>query len=640
MNKLHETLKQYWGYDQFRPLQEEIILSILSGKDTLGLMPTGGGKSLTFQLPTLMTDGLCLVVTPLVALMKDQVDALRQKKIKAAYVHSGMSRREILTTFDNCIYGQYKFLYVSPERLTTELFLAKLPYLNIRLLTVDESHCISQWGYDFRPPYLKIADIRRRLPAIPVLALTATATPEVIDDIQEKLLFRQKNTLRKSFERKNIAYVIRNTEEKIYEIIRILKKVPGSAIIYVRSRTRTEEIATELRLQGFNATHFHAALTTDEKEKRQNAWKTGQCPIIVCTNAFGMGIDKPDVRLIIHHELPSTLEEYIQESGRAGRDGKKSYAVALYSPSDSRTLKRRISTEFPEREFIRQIYEKLAYYFQIPVGEGSNSGHNFRLEQFCNTRHYNTTQVYNALKILSLSGYIEYIEETEKQSRLKITCTKDELYNCTHLTAETDYLLQTLMRSYTGIFSDYIHIDEELIAQRSRLSRAQVYETLKMLTKQNILHYIPMQQVPTIYYLQDRVETHRIIIPRTVYEQRRERFAYRTGKVIEYCNQHTGCRSKTLMQYFGETNAGNCGICDICLAKRHAETHPTDTAKITATILNLLQSQKLTVEEIIDSTGYSGKQIIETLEFMANSNQVTINGDTIEKKQQKTENRK
>ncbi|GHT27172.1 hypothetical protein FACS189432_03100 [Bacteroidia bacterium] len=441
MNKFLDILKEYWGYDSFRSLQEDIIASVYEGKDTLGLMPTGGGKSLTFQVPTLLMEGLCLVVTPLIALMKDQVDNLKKLGIKAAYIHSGMNRGEIVITLENCIFGNYKFLYVSPERLTTELFLAKLPHLNVCLLAIDESHCISQWGYDFRPSYMRIVELRDHLPGIPVLALTATATPDVIDDIQDKLRFKEKNVFRKSFERKNIAYVIRETDDKLYEIAHILSKVPGTAIVYVRSRKRTKEIAVELQRQGISADFFHAGLTSDEKIKKQNAWKNNQCRVIVCTNAFGMGIDKPDVRLVIHFELPSSLEEYFQEAGRAGRDEEKAFAIALYTARDSATLKKRIPDEFPERDFIKDVYEKLAYFFQIAINTGIDTGHNFHLDKFCRAYGYNMTQVHSALKILDLSGYIEYIEETDKQSRLIFTIQRDELYKFSYFSPEVENLI-------------------------------------------------------------------------------------------------------------------------------------------------------------------------------------------------------
>ncbi|KAA6302016.1 MAG: ATP-dependent DNA helicase RecQ [Candidatus Ordinivivax streblomastigis] len=568
MNSFRDILKQYWGYDSFRSLQEEIIASVYEGNDTLGLMPTGGGKSLTFQVPALLMDGICIVITPLIALMKDQVDALRQKGIKAAMVHSGMSHREIRIALDNCIFGDYKFLYVSPERIGTELFIAKLKDMNISLIAVDESHCISQWGYDFRPSYLRISELRDLLPQAPVLALTATATPEVIDDIQEKLFFKKKNVFRKSFERKNIAYVIRETDDKLFEIIKILNNVPGSGIVYVRSRRRTKEIAEELQKQGIDADFFHAGLTTDEKIRKQNNWKSGQCRIIVCTNAFGMGIDKPDVRVVIHFELPNSLEEYFQEAGRAGRDEQKSYAVALYSARDGAQLKKRIKDEFPEKDFIKDVYEKLAYFYEIGMGMGINSGHNFVIEQFCATYHYNITHVHSALKLLDLSGYIEYLEETEKQSKLIFTVKREELYHLHGITPDLDNLLQVVLRSYTGLFSDYAYISETLLAQRTGLTPHEVYEGLKNLSQQYIIHYVPAKKVPTIYYLQNREQLKYLYLPANVYEERKKRLLERIRSVYEYGSSKTCCRSKLLLSYFGEKDTDACGHCDVCLEEK------------------------------------------------------------------------
>ncbi|MDR1737558.1 MAG: RecQ family ATP-dependent DNA helicase [Candidatus Symbiothrix sp.] len=571
MSAYQKILKEYWGYDSFRPLQEDIIASVCDGKDTLGLMPTGGGKSLTFQVPSLSMDGICIVITPLIALMKDQVDALRQRRIKATMVHSGMSLQEIRIALDNCIFGDYKFLYVSPERLSSELFLTKLAAMNVCLIAVDESHCISQWGYDFRPAYLHIADLRELLPDVPVLALTATATPEVIDDIQDKLNFREKNVFSKSFERKNIAYVVRETGDKLFEIIHILNNVQGTAIVYVRSRKRTKEIAVELQKHGISADYFHAGLTTDEKMRKQNEWKSGQCRVIVCTNAFGMGIDKPDVRVVIHFELPNSLEEYFQEAGRAGRDEKKSYAVALYSPRDAAQLKKRIKDEFPDKDFIKDVYEKLAYFYEIGIGMGAETGHNFHIEEFCAVYHYNMTHVHSALKILHLASYIEYIEETEKQSKLIFVQTREDLYHLRGMSDDADQLLQVLLRSYTGLFSDYVYINENLLAQRTGLSPQTVYENLKMLSYQGIIHYVPAKKVPTIYYVQNREDLKYLHLPTPIYEDRKKRLEERINRVIEYGSSKNICRSRLLLNYFGEKQAPACGHCDVCLAEKHRQ---------------------------------------------------------------------
>jgi len=629
----HEILKQYWGYDSFRSLQEEIITSVYEGKDTLGLMPTGGGKSLTFQVPAMLMEGICLVVTPLIALMKDQVDNLKKLGIKAACIHSGMTYSEILVALDNCIFGNYKFLYVSPERLTTELFLAKLPHLNVCLLVIDESHCISQWGYDFRPSYLRIVEIRDYLPDIPVLALTATATPEVIDDIQEKLHFKEKNVFCKSFERKNIAYVIRETEDKIYEMTHILSKMQGSSIVYVRSRKRTKEIAVELKRQGIQADYFHAGLTTDEKMRKQNEWKNDQCRVIVCTNAFGMGIDKPDVRLVIHYELPGSLEEYFQEAGRAGRDEKKAYAVALFSPRDIAQLKKRVKEEFPGREFVKEIYEKLAYFFQIPINTGMDTGHNFSIEQFCLTFGYNIAQVHNALKILDLSGYITYIEDTDKQSKLIFTVQRDELYKFSEFSESVENLIQALLRSYTGLFTDYIHINESLLAQRVEMSEHEVFESLKLLSKRNIIHYIPAKKVPTVYYNKSREEMKYLFIPQSVYEQRRDRLIQRIKNVIEYGSSKTQCRSKMLLQYFGEKDAKDCGKCDVCIENRQQNMRSSEMNLLIQTVLNQLNGKEMTLDEMTVATDYPEKRLIEAIRFLSDNKRIVIQDNKIRKKQ-------
>jgi ATP-dependent DNA helicase RecQ len=594
-------------------------------------MPTGGGKSLTFQIPTLLMDGICIVVTPLIALMKDQVDALRKKSIKAAMIHSGMSRPEILIALENCIFGDYKFLYVSPERLSTELFQAKLRDLNVCMIAVDESHCISQWGYDFRPSYLRIAELRDLLPEVPVLALTATATPEVIDDIQEKLRFKKKNVFRKSFERKNIAYIIRKTEDKLYEITKILNNVPGSGIVYVRSRKRTKEIATELQRQGINADFFHAGLTSDDKIRKQNEWKSDQCRVIVCTNAFGMGIDKPDVRVVIHFELPNSLEEYFQEAGRAGRDEKKSYAVALYGTRDQAQLKKRIKDEFPEKEFIKEVYEKLAYFFEIGMGMGINTGHNFVIERFCSVFHYNMTHVHSALKIMDLSGYIEYMEETDKQSKLIFTTNRDDLYHIRGLNPELEKLMQILLRSYTGLFADYVYISEALLSQRTGMTPHEVYEGLKGLSAQHIIHYVPAQKVPTIYYIQNREEMKYLEIPRSVYEERRNRLKERVENVIYYGTSVEACRSKILLKYFGEKDVPDCGHCDVCLSKKNKNTGSSQIHSIINEIQALVSGKEMTVKELVRSMNYPEKQIIQALRFLSDNKQIHISNETVRK---------
>lgn len=628
MNPFRDILKEYWGYDSFRPLQEDIIASIYSGKDTLGLMPTGGGKSLTFQVPTLLMEGICIVVTPLIALMKDQVDNLKKRGIKAAYLHSGMSRQEMIVTLENCIFGNYKFLYVAPERLSSELFLYKLRDMKVCLIAVDESHCISQWGYDFRPSYLKIADLREQLPGVPVLALTATATPDVIDDIQDRLKFKEKNLFRKSFERPNIAYIIRRTEEKLYEIVHIIKKINACSIVYVRSRKLTKEIALELQRQGVKADYFHAGLNPDEKISKQNAWKNNECPVIVCTNAFGMGIDKPDVRLVIHYELPGSLEEYFQEAGRAGRDEKKAYAVALCSSRDGGQLKKRLSDEFPGRDFLKDVYEKLAYYFQIPLGEGKHTGHNFHIEDFCRAYKYNITQVHHALKTLSLSGYIEYIEDTDRQSKLIFTIGRDELYKFKIFNEQTENLIRVLLRSYSGLFADYVYVSEQLLGTRAGMKPLEVYETLKYLSKQQIIHYIPPQKVPVVYYAQNREDLKYLSIPQLVYENRKERLEYRIKYVLEYGTSETQCRSRLLLAYFGEKDSTDCGHCDVCLEKKRKQT-PSDVEGITKDIVSCVRTMSVRVSYLTEQLEYPEKDLLIALRFLIDSKQLKRKRDWI-----------
>jgi len=586
-----ETLEQYWGYTSFRPLQEDIIRSVLDGKDTLGLMPTGGGKSITFQVPVMTMEGLCIVITPLIALMKDQVDNLRSRGIKATTVYSGMTSDEINKHFDNCVFGDYKFLYISPERLHTELFRRKLPLMNVCLVVVDESHCISQWGYDFRPAYLRIADLRKMLPEnIPVLALTATATPQVVDDIQEKLLFRTKNVLKKSFVRDNLAYIIRHTEDKMNELIHILNKIEGTSIVYVRNRQNTQEITKLLQQAGFTAHFFHAGLNRDEKVLRQDAWKKGACRIIVATNAFGMGIDKPDVRSVIHIDMPGSLEEYFQEAGRAGRDGKKAFAIALCSSNETSKLNKRMNDEYPDKKFILRVYEALGHYLQIAIGFGAFLTHSFSLLSFCKVFKLPAIQTHNALKILESAGYIEYIEEPDSNSRLLFIVNRDELYKL-NFDKTSDEIIQVLLRSYTGLFADYVFIDESLISTRIQSTREVVYNTLVMLSKTQIISYIPQKNLPQIIFTKNREETRFVSIPRNTFEDRQERSLRRIAKVIEYINETTVCRARLLLSYFGEKSDADCRTCDTCLQKIDTGLKNWEFNTVRETFLRLLKSK-------------------------------------------------
>jgi len=632
MDIYHKILKQYWGYDEFRPLQEDIIHSVSAGKDTLGLMPTGGGKSLTFQVPVMAMEGLCLVVTPLIALMKDQVDNLRDRGIKALAVYSGMTRQEIITTLENAVFGDYKFLYVSPERLATQLFLSKLRHMNICLLVVDESHCISQWGYDFRPSYLRIADVRQHIPEIPVLALTATATPDVIDDIQEQLHFKEKNIFRKSFERRNLAYIVRNTEGKQEELVRILERVRGTTIIYVRSRQRTKEISDFLVQNGFSSDFYHAGLSSTDKTRKQNAWKNNEIRIIVSTNAFGMGIDKPDVRLVVHTDLPNSIEEYFQEAGRAGRDGEKSYAIILYDRNDSAKLKKRVRDEFPERDFMYQVYDSLAYFFQVAEGYGTGMVYDFNIQQFCAAYKLPILPVHNTLKILDLAGYIEYTDEVDNRSRLMFIIYRDDLYHY-DFDREYELLVNTVLRLYTGLFTNYATINEADIAQRLDTSRTAVYEMLKVLSKRNIIDFIPHKKTPLIAYTQPRVDSKYLDIPRLVNEDRKFRFEKRIQAMSHYAEQNEICRSRILLSYFGEKNTIDCGQCDVCLAKNSLGLTNKLFNEIAVSVKELAKDDFRSVDFITASLSkYKSKEILDVIRFLTDKGELELKSGKIRRR--------
>lgn len=600
MSSYKEILKRYWGYDDFRGIQREIIESIGLGHDTLGLMPTGGGKSITFQVPALAMEGVCIVITPLIALMKDQVHHLRRRGIFAAAIYSGMQHDEILRTLDNCILGRTKFLYVSPERLTSELFVTKLRHMRISFLTVDEAHCISQWGYDFRPSYLEIANIRTLLPDIPVLALTATATPQVVDDICEKLTLHATqnaphstfNVFRMSFERANLTYLVRHVADKEQELIHILSHTTGAAIVYVRSRRRSKELATALVKAGLEATFYHAGLESDDKDQRQQAWTTDRTRIIVATNAFGMGIDKPDVRLVVHYDCPDSIEAYFQEAGRAGRDGQQAYAVLLYNNSDNSKLQQRIDDNFPPREYIRQVYEHLAYYYQIALGDGFGITREFNIDQFCTRFHHFPTRVHSALHILQRAGYIEYDEAPDLQTRVQFLLERQELYRLKETTPDEERVIVALLRNYGGLFADLGYIDESLIAHDSGIQAAALHQVLTALAQQHIIRYIPRRQIPTIHYLQRRDDPEHIHLSREIYEDRMEQYRLRINAIQHYAQSNGRCRSRMLLEYFGEKDTHNCGHCDVC---REQQGNAVDADQLTAAqqaILQLLADHK------------------------------------------------
>ena len=564
-DKYLDILKKYWGYEDFRGIQREIIESVGSGRDTLGLMPTGGGKSITFQVPALAQEGVCLVITPLIALMKDQVSHLRQRGIRAAAIHSDMTHSAILQALDNCVYGGTQILYVSPERLHSELFQAKFRHMKVSFITVDEAHCISQWGYDFRPSYLHIAEIRQLKPEIPVLALTATATKEVVEDIQEQLRFKEKNVFRMSFERKNLAYVVRKASDKPSELRHILNSVNGSAIVYARSRKRTKETAEWLMSQNISATYYHAGLDVDVKDRHQQAWINDEKRVMVATNAFGMGIDKPDVRLVIHIDSPDSLEAYFQEAGRAGRDGKKAYAVLLYDSSDARKLSKRVAQTYPEKEYIRDVYEHLAYFFQVGTGTGRGRTFEFSIDKFCVTYKYFPVLVNSALQILERAGYIHYEADPDNSARILFLLERNDLYFLENTTRETEAVITALLRLYGGLFTDYVYIDEGFVANEAGLTQPQVYMVLKELSKRHIVDFIPRRRIPYITYTRDREDGERVIIPQSVYEERRAQYIKRIQAMLDYANNDHVCRSRQLLDYFGEECWKDCRQCDVCV---------------------------------------------------------------------------
>lgn len=579
-------LKRYWGYDDFRGIQQDIITSIGEGRDTLGLMPTGGGKSITFQVPALAKEGVCIVITPLIALMNDQVVHLRNNGIPAAAINSDLPQSEIVRILDNTVFGAVKLLYVSPERLSTDFFRTKLRHMKVSFICVDEAHCISQWGYDFRPSYFEIASIRQDLPDVPILALTATATPEVIDDIQNNLQFHEKNVFRMSFERRNLAYIVRNVPDKMEQLIHILSNMKGSAIVYVNSRRRTKECAEQLQKAGISATFYHAGLDNDVKLSRQEEWQKDHVRVIVSTNAFGMGIDKPDVRLVAHIDCPSSIEAYFQEAGRAGRDGKKAYAVLIVNNADTAKLQKKIIDTFPPKEYIRKVYDSLAYFYQIAVGAGYNTSHEFPIDRFCHVYKMFPTQVDAALKILDRAGYIEYSEDKDNQARVMFILERDELYRLRGNTPNEDTVIVTLLRMYSGLFNDYAFIDEEFIAQNSGLQRFTVHECLKSLSQKHIISFIPQKRTPYIRYRQRREDSQFLLFPPEVYEELRLRFAARIAAMVKYITTTNQCHSQQLLRYFGETDTLPCGHCDVCLSVK--KEHREDINKVKTEITKLM----------------------------------------------------
>lgn len=627
---MHQVLLHYWGYSSFRPVQEDIIRSVLEGRDTLALLPTGGGKSLCFQVPGLMIDGVTLVITPLIALMKDQVENLRKRKISAEAIYSGMTPRETDLAMNHVLHGQIKFLYISPERLLTSRFQTALDHIKVGLIAVDEAHCISQWGYDFRPPYLRIAEIRQRLPGVPVIALTATATKQVVSDIQDKLAFQSSNVFERSFERKNLAYVVFREENKLQRLLKICSNVPGTGIVYVRNRKKTREIAEFLIQNRIRADYYHAGLTPAERERKQDAWKNGTLRIMVSTNAFGMGIDKPDVRFVVHLDLPESPEAYFQEAGRAGRDEKKAYAVLLYEEADILDARHNIELSFPAVEIIRNVYRALGNYYSLIPGTGRDLVAEFDLADFCNNYHFKPVVVFNALHFLEREGYIALNAAFETNSKLLFNIQKDKLYQFQVENAFWDPLIKTVLRSYGGVFTEPVAINEQELAQRLSVSREVVVSWLHQLHKLEVLTYIPQTDKPRLTFSSELVKASDLTISPQIYDERLKEALRRLEAVISYAGSSSHCRSQLLIKYFGQTDTRRCGICDVCLERNKANLSELEFNNILEIIKPLLLRDTCSLQQLLDACPrISEDKVISAITWLTDNEKVLLAGDGI-----------
>lgn len=615
-------MTKYWGYAKFRPLQHEIIQSVGSGKDTLALMPTGGGKSITFQVPALAKDGICIVVTPLIALMKDQVENLKERKIKAVAIYTGLTKHEIDIALENCVNdSNLKFLYCSPERLGTELFRTRLKNMNVNLLAIDESHCISQWGYDFRPSYLKIAEIREFIPDVPVLAVTATATTNVVDDIQEKLKFKEKNVFRKSFERKNLVYLLREVEDKQKHLLKIVNSVKGTGVVYVRNRKKTKDIALFLRENKISADYYHAGLTNQIREQKQDEWKKGKTRIVVATNAFGMGIDKDNVRFVVHMDLPDTLEAYFQEAGRGGRDEKRAFAVLLYNPSDKLKLEKRVETTFPPIEDVKRVYEALGNFFQLPVGAGKELSFDFQLPLFVKNYKLNVLLVYNSLKILQQAGYLEFDEDFNGQSKIMFLVARDSLYKYQIKNIDEDKFIKLLLRSYSGLFNEYRAINEDELAKNANTTRDVIYNYLLKLSRDGILNYIPQKKTPQIFYAEERLPLKSLTFTKENYAERKKLYTHRIESVINYAT-HEKCRSQQLLAYFGELDANRCGVCDVCTKRNELGLSRYEFDLVLVEVKKILENQPLRLEELVDAISQNQEKVLKVIRWLLDNKKI------------------
>lgn len=623
-----QLLEKYWGFKQFRPLQLDIIQSVMAGRDTLALMPTGGGKSITFQIPALAGEGICLVVTPLIALMRDQVEKLTRAGIKAMAIHSGMTQKEIDIALDNCIFGGYKFLYISPERIESQLFRVRVQKMKVNLVTVDEAHCISQWGYDFRPSYLKITQLRDYLttPA-PFLALTATATPAVAKDIQEKLAFRTHHLIQASFERSNLVYLVRQVEDKQKYLLKSLSKNQGYGIIYTRSRKRTREIADMLARNHISADYYHAGLDYDTRELKQDRWQNGDKRVMVSTNAFGMGIDKADVRFVIHYDLPDTIEAYYQEAGRAGRDGHKAYAVLLYNKGDRAKAADRVRRNFPEIKDMKASYEALGNYFQIPLEGGKNMAFDFNAADFASRYHFSLATIYSSIDFLQKEGYLELTDELANKSKVHFQVNRDELYNFQLTKAGYDTFIKLLLRSYTGVFTDYVKIDEQSLARKASCSKELIIKYLIQLKKLKILDYIPYRKTPMIVYTEERLDKRNLHISREKYTRRKELYIKKLRHMLHYAESTTRCRSRLLLEYFGESGAKPCGRCDVCLKKKELQLNYEEFDRIYDQIREQLQHYNRSTEQLVDQLPVSQDKVVKVVDWLMDSGKIISSSD-------------
>ena len=628
MSLIHQLLTQYWGHTRFRPLQEEIIRSVLDGKDTLALLPTGGGKSICFQIPALAQPGLCLVISPLIALMRDQEEQLKRKGIRAVALISGMSKAETELSTENCIHGDFKFLYVSPERLASPRFREALSQMKLNMIAIDEAHCISQWGYDFRPPYLRIAEVRAQFPGIPVLALTASATPQVQKDICERLEMSHPRVFAKSFARPNLAYIVRHTDDKIGHLLKVLQSVPGTSIVYVRNRRRTQELAQELQRQGIRAGYYHAGLDHTARQERQMAWMEGKLRVIVATNAFGMGIDKPDVRSVIHMDLPDNPESYYQEAGRAGRDEKLCYGVILYNQDDLFDLERRVQQAFPDRPLIRRVYTALSNYLQVPIGFGQGQSFSFEVTAFSQRYNLEPIPALHALKLLELAGYISIQDAIYLPARIRILVNSMSLYRFQVEQPVYDPLIKVLLRSYSGLFDDYVRFSEKDLARRVETDIENLRKQLLYLRQIELIDYHPATDEPSLVFLENRVQETELRIPSGILEERKDRAVTRMQAMLRFLNDRHQCRSVLLLSYFGEKDLKRCGICDVCRERNRLEMNDLEVEEIINRIRTIVGQQPLSIREILDqSPGIPTDKLQAVLRWMLDTGE--LNTDAI-----------